>query len=444
VRVLDAIRFFWPPLREEGADLADLVWLQLIKDGSPALYRWIEGYCATAAAISLGVARVENGEKQQKLAELHSTVSAGYFDDFSYRYFFADQLPGLEIDGTRGQTTYNLFKSVSENVRNQAIQKKRLSSPDHYRLYFALIGPSHALTQDNYSFVWSAASDGADRAGVALLDLQDQPAVGAFTKADVLLETLRSGSCSTLVPRQAESFLIAFSQVLDEAYRRHPFDRYWGSSIWDRAQGLLPFLLHRLEPMARTPVVVAMFGKGAAISWLTSVLRRETLAHGRYGNDVVRVSHVLVGGVQLDEAVELGHRRGRREEDWIFDEHELDVVTTVMLDRYRAMSASDVLNCPDPINLLFAWRQAGDEQEPRRLLECATSTDNGLIEALERLTSTVISSDRGTFMVLARKNIAPFLDYDDAKKRVLALGSNETLGARATKLAAKFDDGAEQ
>jgi predicted KAP-like P-loop ATPase len=42
IRALDAIRFFWPPLREIQADLADLVWLQLIKDGNPALYRWIE------------------------------------------------------------------------------------------------------------------------------------------------------------------------------------------------------------------------------------------------------------------------------------------------------------------------------------------------------------------------------------------------------------------
>lgn len=57
VRALDAIRFFWPPLREAKADLADIVWLQLIKDGNPGLYRWIEEYCGTAAALSLDSAR---------------------------------------------------------------------------------------------------------------------------------------------------------------------------------------------------------------------------------------------------------------------------------------------------------------------------------------------------------------------------------------------------
>ena len=66
VRALDAVRFFWPPLREAKADLADFVWLQLIKDGNRALYRWIEEYCGTAAALSLGTARVEDAEKARE------------------------------------------------------------------------------------------------------------------------------------------------------------------------------------------------------------------------------------------------------------------------------------------------------------------------------------------------------------------------------------------
>jgi hypothetical protein len=63
VRALDAVRFLWPPLREAEADLSDLVWIQLIKNGNSALYRWIEEYCGTAAALSLGTAQVEEAEK---------------------------------------------------------------------------------------------------------------------------------------------------------------------------------------------------------------------------------------------------------------------------------------------------------------------------------------------------------------------------------------------
>ena len=58
VRTLDSLRFFWPAVRGEHVDVADLVWLQLIKDGAPQLYRWVESYVASTAATSFGTATV--------------------------------------------------------------------------------------------------------------------------------------------------------------------------------------------------------------------------------------------------------------------------------------------------------------------------------------------------------------------------------------------------
>ena len=67
VRTLDSLRFFWPALRDEAIDVADLVWLQLIKDGSPSLYRWIETYVASVAATSFGTATVSEGSIASRL-----------------------------------------------------------------------------------------------------------------------------------------------------------------------------------------------------------------------------------------------------------------------------------------------------------------------------------------------------------------------------------------
>src|SRR5271168_1734428 len=89
---------------EAKADLADLVWLQLIKDGNPALYRWIERYCATVALVSLGSAGVDESEKTQELVALLETVAKGHFEDFMYRYQFAEQLPGVDpVDSEEGR-----------------------------------------------------------------------------------------------------------------------------------------------------------------------------------------------------------------------------------------------------------------------------------------------------------------------------------------------------
>lgn len=160
-----------------------------------------------------------------------------------------------------------------------------------------------------------------------------------------------------------------------------------------------------------------MFGGGAAIGWLTSLFRRETFAHGRYGD------------------------RRRSEDEWLFTTAELDRITELMLRRYRAMSAGDVFGCPDPISLLIAWWQGGDEQGPRRLLEANIVSDEGLVETLEHLTSTIESSDRGRFDVLKKDNLAPFMDYENVSQRIHALKQHSDLGARARRLAVAFDDG---
>jgi len=415
VRALDAVRFLWASLHEAKVDLADLVWLQLIKDGNPALYRWIEEYCGTAAALSLGIARVEDAEKAGELGRLLATVDDGHFDDFTYRHYFAKQLPGVELDHSQNGSKFDIFERVNDQDRDEAIRKTRLASPDHYRLYFALAGPSHALTQDNFTSMWAAAEAGAAEAGRALLHLHDEHASGSLTKADLLLERIKSGAYEVLAPRQCEHLLVALSQVMDEAYRRHRFDQFWVNSLWDGAERLIPLLLPRLEPARRAIVVTAMFSEGEAIGWLTSLFRHETGAHGRFGD------------------------RLRPEDRWLFANAELDRITELMLGRYQAMSASEVFGCPDPVSLLFAWRQGGDEQGPRRLIEGNIVSDEGLVETLEHLTSTIYSS-RGKFDALKKEYLAPFMDYENVTQRILALKNHNDLGARARRLAAAFDD----
>jgi predicted KAP-like P-loop ATPase len=419
VRALDAVRFFWPPLREAKADLADLVWLQLIKDGNPALYRWIEKYSATAAVVSLGVARVEEAEKARELAALLASAADGHFDDLMDRHNFAEQLPGVKIDDSKDGKGFKIFERVDDRVRDESVLKRRLASPDHYRLYFAMASPSHALAQDDVASMWAAAEGSADQAGAALLRLHDEHAAGSLTKADILLERIKSDAYEVLAPRQCENLLVALSQVMDEAYRRQPFDQFWINSLWDRSERLIPVLLSRFKPARRAAVVMSMFSGGAAIGWLTSLFRHETFAHGRTGD------------------------RPRGEDGWLFTNAELDRITELIIGRYRAMSASDVFGCPSPINLLFAWRQGGDEQGPRRLVEANIVSDAGLVETLEHLIGTTESSNRGRLDVLKKDNLSHFMNYENAAQRIYALKKHNDLGSRAMRLAVAFDDGAE-
>lgn len=418
VRALDAIRFFWPPLRELGADLADLVWLQLIKEGNLDLYRWVEDYCATSSVVQLGVARVEDAEKEKMSDDLLAIVKGGRFSDRTYRHYFANQLPGAEVDYSEEDKGLKLFEHIGDYERDESIRKKRLSSPDHYRLYFALEGPSYVLSQSDFSNVREAVTAGPEQTGKELQRLHEQHAAGSLSKADLMLERIELNSIQTLTPAQGRNLLIALSHELDEAFRRKPFDHSWTTSIWDRAQRLVPRLLSRLEPVSRAATITTMFHDGRAIGWLTSLLRHETFAHGRYG--------------------------GRRspESEWLFSDDELTQISDILHNRYLAMSVSDLLACPNPGSILFAWQQLGDEHGPRQLVTVASSSDVGLIEILEKLTSLIISSDRGKYDVIKPENIAPFMDYDATRERVKDLETDTVLGERAKLLSTAFADGA--
>lgn len=231
VRAMDSIRFFWPPLREARADLADLVWLLLIKDGSPALYRWIESYCATAALTSLGTARVDDDERARDLSKLNEIAGEGFFADLMYRHYFAEQLPGVDVDFAQEGGAFRLYQKVSDAERDAAIRAARLASPDHYRLYFALSSPSFALPRESFVAMWSAAAASPQAVRQVLLDLHAESAVGPLSKADMMLERMRAGVHDVLSPIQCMNLLTGFSLSMDEAYRRRPFDRFWLSSL---------------------------------------------------------------------------------------------------------------------------------------------------------------------------------------------------------------------
>ena len=407
VRTLDSIRFFWPPLRDSKADLADLVWLLLIKDGNPSLYRWIEDYCATAAVLSLGTARVEEHDRAEDTKKLLNTVGESYFDDLQYRHYFAQQLAGLDIDFAENGSKFKLHQRVADTTRDEAIREHRLASPDHYRLYFAMSGPTHALTQQELNELWLAADSGQLDTGSLILEWHKKAPEGSLSKADILFERMPGFDAETLDGQRSKNFLLAFSNILDEAYHRRQFDLHWFNSIWDRAERLVPVLLSHLTADDRSDAIISMFEKGAATGWLTNLFRSETFSQGRHGN------------------------QKKQEVEWIFKSDELDTVSKLMIGRFQSMSLPEILASVDPVNLLYAWQQGDDGEGPNSLLSELTQTDEGFIETLENL------SDLMTW-----RDLQYFLDLEITRNRTLSIAAtceSKRISSRAKRLAAKFD-----
>jgi len=410
VRSLDSLRFFWPALREENIDVADLVWLLLIKDHAPKLYRWVETYLASAAVISTGIGTVSEASKAKDMRELKALFGESHFDDFSYRHSFAEQLPGVEIDYAKDGDGLKLFERVSDNQRSAAIAGRRLASPDHYRLYLALIGPGHAITQQQMADLWNAASKTPDDAAKAIIPLGQQPISPELTKADLFLERLVSIEPEAITETQATNLLIAFSNVMDKFDRPGSDHAFMLSTTWDRAENAAHMLIPRIGSEQREALLKAMFENGRALGWLTHLLRRETFAHGHYGD------------------------QRRPEQDWIVSEEQYAIIAEIMVVRYQALSISDLLSQSRPLSMLFAWAQAGDPGGPKALLARGVERDEGLISVLCAFITVTNSSDRGSYEVIARDNVEHFLEFDALVERVRQLEQNKWSGKDADNL----------
>lgn len=132
VRVLNSLRLHAIPVRAQ-VDVADMVWLQLIRIGNPAFYAWIEEYLTETSAIYRG-ADVSGHVAAQKGQLLNDILAAENLDiDFS-RFELSTILPGVvrEFANQNGELN-RVFNNLGREVFNPFIVERRLGSPEHYR-----------------------------------------------------------------------------------------------------------------------------------------------------------------------------------------------------------------------------------------------------------------------------------------------------------------------
>jgi hypothetical protein len=369
------------------------------------------------AATSFGTATVSDGSKASRLKDLLEAAPERQLHDMLYRSFLAQILPGIQTAIGDDEEPVSIYQDVTDRDRKIAIAGRRLASPDHYRLYFSLIGPTHAVPQETYDRFWSALDRDAADAAAILLALHDEKSFGSLRKSDVLFERLRGADPKIWTGVRPRNLLLAQGQIMDDILRQGASSRNIITTTSDRAERLVPILFARLEPGDRSHAIDELFGGSPAISWLTLLIRTETFAHGRHGS------------------------RQRPESEWFLTEVEFDQAAALMLSRYRQMSSDDILAVPRPLTLLFAWNQLGDTAGPRDLIAGATVSDAQFLTFLTRLTSRIESSV-GRHLVLKRDNIDPFLDYDAMRKRLdkIAAGPDAAEAAAARELIAAAEE----
>jgi hypothetical protein len=137
VRTLNALRLHALPVRSL-IDIADMVWLQLIRVGNLTFYSWIEEYLTEIAALASGGVRVSDEAADEIASEKLNTDCAVIG--------LAEILPGLDTPTVAGrERRRHVFNQLNEHAINRFVTAGRLGSPQHYRYYFAFSQPDEQV-----------------------------------------------------------------------------------------------------------------------------------------------------------------------------------------------------------------------------------------------------------------------------------------------------------
>ena len=401
-RVLDSVEYFWPALSDK-VDLADMVWLQMVRGANPELYYWIEKYCMEMAATADGNAHIPDSQTKRMTSELNSIFEQDEeLQDNHFRVFLDEILPGTQIfdlgKNDEDQQERKIFMNVDPEVKNATIQAKRLASPDHFRLYFSLANPTGAFTETEQSELLSAADAGHEDVNKILEKWFFEKTIGNDIKTVTVIARLASLAPSNLNAERSAVILRSLADVMDTVAPNRDNFSLVEKRGWHKAEGLLRVLRARIGENA-TDVTKAAFEDGEAVGWLVYLLRRETFAHGIYGNDK------------------------RPESKWLFTDEEFTSIANILKTRFEKMTLKEIFEVPLPVSLLYGWSQVDDNGQIQKKFCEETTEDTQFVKFIASLDNQV-SSSSGNYFTIKKENINLLLPYDKAIKRLAKIQKN--------------------
>ncbi|MDD3181820.1 MAG: P-loop NTPase fold protein [Alphaproteobacteria bacterium] len=408
IRLCEAIRFGWPYIRG-NADFIDFVWLQLIKLQTPELYEWIESYVSTIGSERDG-GRPDEGDVEVQREKLQNALEAIRCIYPVKRIHLSEFIIGLK--GALNDSEHTDLFGYERDDLKKFEEGKRLCSPSHWREYFAFEKPSYALDDDEIVKFRSLLLSDPEAAQELLLKLSNKPHEILGHYLDVFLDRLSFHKNSLRIEEQ-KALLLVFSEMMDKVPRKK-------DSLFDGAD------VRR--------VALRLLGKESSISFLERVQNGASINWLAY---VIRDQGFILGKIKEGPAYP--------ELEWLTVD-QLTGAAEQAIIRFRTLGIEGILKQPDPLTIIFCWRQLGDPEELKRLVEKAAEDDGIFINFLEALQSSGVSSNRGAYKFLNKSYVGYFMDCAAAVARLEKMkGDNDpkvepTIPSRAATLLDRLED----
>ena len=413
VRALNALRLHATPVRPH-IDIPDMVWLQLVRIWNPNLYAWIEEYLTEASAIYRG-AQVAGNAATQMGVRLDGLLTTEGLDVEGARFDLGIMLPGISrgFVVNRDDDAHRVYNNLGREAFNQFVIERRLGSPEHYRYYFAFAQPAGALRDDQVEAFIELSQSDVPAAVQMFTELAGQVRPQGGVMAELLIERLIAAR-DRIPPAATPGIIASLSASLDTVALSSRDGDFGQHRAWGAAEHLVSLLLKRIDDAAlRTDCLNGLFSTGQAIGWQTSLLRSEIFAHGHYGDRV------------------------EPEEQRLLTIAEFPMMLATMLRRYSETTVAHLMAVPNLVSLLYGWKQGARNDDARLWVERNTQSDVDLLTFLSRARGWS-SSNAGIQYPLKRGDLANFLDYDQAVRRVQAIADNPQALAEQRQLAAEL------
>jgi len=395
IRALNSFRTGWLAVRKQ-VDLADYVWLTLIKLKRPELYEWLREYTREAAHNELG-ASIDG--------ELNDNLSRRLVEMFPNHQVLKRELeklhevfPAIEQTPVGEQLDLVLFNSrAGDPVLARA--DKRISSGHYSRFYFALTPTAGSFTAEDEEKIDGILGNRDAMADfITAMTARSRPQgsnMGAYT-VDALLQRL-----NLLKADERKAVLLAVCDTMDKIVMGQEPDQLHEWRVWDSATLFLDNTLATIDDdLERDHLMQEVFGRGAALEWLVRSLSR--LRTGQAGRGALLSASDIIRA------------------------------TEILLDRLNSDTPLESL--PYLLEFLWSWRRLGDEDGPRLYVEHHIVSDEEFLAVMKGLRSWMFTADQA-FRPINEPDTRPFIDREQARSRLQRIARE---GGSSAELASKL------
>lgn len=390
----------------------------MIKSTNTALYRWIEEYSAAYASTAGGRAHISQSAIAADDDLLRSILAAENRVLQDEIFSLANHLPGIrQMSLTKEEKAPLIWGDEGQQARDAAVVGRRLSSPDHYRLFFALAVPSIAPQDKDYQDLESTLFQSPDKLEKLFLDWSADKSSLGVSRIELVFERLNGGGRALNV-EQFEKFWLAIADIFDSALSETILDVWGNPKLWPLARPIITNGFRDMPSKRRERLLRTAFATGRALCWLADFFRDELYAHGRIDDERSHGQPALTA-------------------------EDLDFITPIIMARFAKLGARRLLSLKNGQSNLLAWAQGAPNgaNNPARIdVERLVKTDRDMIEILEQLCSRTYSVDSQGIprfnRYLSRGLVSRFFDFDSTKAKLEGInnGRKSQLRDRAAAL----------